>query len=59
MMEDAYCSTLDCRNNLRRVVIGRTNGTEAEFFCGECRKMIPWRLDVFLTPPARISTLSA
>ena len=50
---DIHCTTLGCRNNLKQVVIGRTNGTAAEVFCGECRKMVRWRAEVWLTPPAR------
>ena len=52
-MHDIHCITLGCRNNLKRVVIARTNGTVAEVYCGECRKMVPWRAEAFLTPPAR------
>ena len=56
MMHDIYCP-MGCRNTAKRVVIGRTNGTQAEVWCGECRALVPWRAEVWLTPPARVRTL--
>lgn len=57
-MRDIHCATLNCRNNLRGVVIGRTNGTEAEMWCGECRKITHWRYTPTPSPMIRVAVLS-
>lgn len=58
-LSPVYCVTDGCRNHDRKVVIGRTNGTAADIFCGECRKWTPWRLELLLTrvDSARIMSL--
>ena len=58
MMHDIHCTTIDCRNQRKQIVIGRTNGTEAQFYCGECRRWVYWRAEQWLTPPARVGSLS-
>lgn len=44
-MNAIYCVTAGCRNNAERVVIARTNGTQAEAYCAKCRQWTDWRAE--------------